>query len=154
MRGMIRITRAVRKCVLRISTALRRNARIREYLRCTAATSNQSTTAAAPMEAMNSYCTYDTTNQQVQDDDFYPEARALSPEECLDSLGGFEEYMDGEGGDIEGYFNMSNDEFAREFSRDGGFAFSDIITTEGGEYGNSSSGETPSFAFGAEGGMF
>ena len=138
--------------MLRISTALRRNERIKEYLRSTAATSDQPTTTATSMEAMNSYCIYDTTNQQVQDDNFYPEARALSPEECLDSFSGFEEYMDGEGGDIEGYFNMSNDEFAREFFWDGGFAFSDI-TMEGGEYGNSGTGGTPSFTFGVEDGV-
>ena len=137
--------------MLRISTALRRNERIKEYLRCTAAISNQPATTATSMEAINSCCIYDTTNQQVQDDNFYPEARALSPEECLDSFSGFEEYMDGEGGDIEGYFNMSNDEFALEFFRDGGFAFSDIIMMEGCEYGNGGSGGTSSFTFGPEG---
>ena len=154
-----RITRAVRTCVLRISTAARRNAGIKEYLQCTDAASNQPT-IGAPMEDMNPcyMCAVedmdlgymcDTTNQQAQEDDFYPEARALSPEEeCLDSLGGFEEYMDGEGGDAEGYFSMSDGEFALEFFRDEGFPFLDI-PMEDGEYGNGGSGGTPSFTFGA-----
>jgi len=54
------------------------------------------------MGTKNSCYIYDTTNQPVQDDNFYPEARALPPEECLDSLSKFEEYADGKGGDVAG----------------------------------------------------
>jgi len=145
-----RITRAVRKCVLRISTAMRRNTGVQEHLQFTDATSSQPATAPSPMEDMNPCYTCDTTNQQGQDDDFYPEARALSPEESLDSLGGFEEYMDGEGGDVEGYFGMSNEEFASEFFEDGVFAFGDIMM-EGGEYGEIGTDAAQSFTFGDEG---
>ncbi|PWW74726.1 hypothetical protein C7212DRAFT_346238 [Tuber magnatum] len=124
-----------------------------EHLGSFGGTSDQPTTAAPVMETVNPCCVLDTANLQVQEDDFYPEENALSPEEYYNSLGGFEEYIANGGGGAEGYFGMPDGESAMECFRDGGLESSDVVM-EGGEYAYGGSGETPFFAFGVEGGVF
>ena len=69
----------------------RKNAGV-QYLRCTAATSNQPT--ATPMEAMDPCCISDTANLISRSKTInFIRKHALSPEVCLDSLSGFEEYI-------------------------------------------------------------
>ncbi|KAG0137828.1 hypothetical protein HOY82DRAFT_546820 [Tuber indicum] len=147
-RSSIMITRAVRKCVLKMSCGMRRSSAVREYLQ-----RNLPTTAADAtfMETVSPCYFHDAANLQVQDEHFYPEENALSPEEGHDPLGGFEEYLANGGGDVQqGCFAMSDAEFVSELFRDGGFAYSDIAM-EGSDYGSGNG--VPSFTFETEDGV-